>query len=104
MCKFILPKNGATVEAEPLRNAVRKVLPFCPDPSVPIISTGPDGVSTLDGAMSASLNYKGLPSSRWNANLLLTALDAASTIELDTYPSPCYWQGKNIDGIIAGVR
>jgi DNA polymerase III sliding clamp (beta) subunit (PCNA family) len=90
--------------AKALADAVRKVQPFCPDPKHPVIQTGPEGVSTLDGDMSASVGHDGLPPGRFRAEPLLAVLDAAAGIDLSTYPKACYWRGAGIDGVIVGLR
>ena len=87
-----------------LAEAVRKILPFCPDPKYPVVQTGPDGVGTLDGDMSALVGYDDLPAGRFRAEPLLAALDASGSIDLSTYPKSCYWQGEGIDGVIVGMR
>lgn len=93
-----------TWAADTLREAVRKVLPFCPDPKHPVINTGPDGVSTLDGEMSAAVGLDGLPPGRFRAEPLLAVLDAAKGIDLGAYPGGCYWCGDGIDGVVVGMR
>jgi hypothetical protein len=90
--------------AKALAEAVRKVLPFCPDPKHPVIQTGPEGVSTLDGEMSASVGHDGLTAARFRAEPLLAVLEAAAGIDLSTYPKACYWRGDGIDGVIVGMR
>ena len=90
--------------AAALREAVRKVLPFCPDPKYPVVQTGPDGVGTLEGEMSAMVGAEGLPTGRFRAEPLLAVLDAAEAIDLSTYPGACYWRGQGIDGVIVGLR
>lgn len=90
--------------AKQLAEAVRKVLPFCPDPKYPVVQTGPEGVGTLEGEMSALVGYEDLPIGRFRAEPLLAALDAASSIDLSTYPKACYWRGDGINGIVVGMR
>lgn len=90
--------------AKQLAEAVRKVLPFCPDPKYPVVQTGPDGVGTLEGEMSALVGYDDLPAGRFRAEPLLAALDAAASIDLSTYPKACYWKGEGIDGVLVGMR
>lgn len=102
----LMQKNppGELVAAAPLAEAARKVLPFCPDQKVPVIRTGPEGVSTLEGEMSATMGQAGLPVSAFRAEVLLPVLDAAKHISLSTYPAACYWKGDGVDGLIMGVR
>jgi DNA polymerase III sliding clamp (beta) subunit (PCNA family) len=90
--------------AKLLAEAVRKVLPFCPDPKYPVIRTGPDGVSTLEGEMSAIVGHEGLPEGRFRTEPLLAALDTATNIDLGAYPGACYWHGDGIDGVVVGMR
>ena len=92
--------------ADTLREAVRKVLPFCPDPKHPVVQTGGAGVSTLEGEMSAEVGCYGgdLPVARFRAEPLLAALDAARSIDLSAYPGACYWQGEGVEGVIVGLR
>lgn len=90
--------------AAPLAVAVRKVLPFCPDPKCPVVQIGPEGVGTLEGEMSALEGYDDLPAGCFRAEPLLAALDAAQSVDLSTYPKACYWSGEDIDGIIVGMR
>ena len=103
--KFIsddLPAAG--VDSGPLAEAVRKVLPFCPNPKIPVVQTGSEGVSTLDGEMSATCGLYELPETRFRAEPLLTVLESARYIDLSTFPGACYWRGENIDGVLVGLR
>ena len=90
--------------SRPLAEAVRKVLPFCPDPKYPVVQCGPEGVGTLEGEMSALVGYEDLPAGRFRAEPLLAALDASQSIDLSTYPKACYWSGEGIDGVVVGMR
>lgn len=96
------PEEGQL--AQPLRKAIEKVLPFCPDPKLPVVQTGKDGVSTLEGESCAVLGMKELPETRFRAEPLLAVLGTASYIDLSTYPAACYWRGEGIDGVIVGMR
>ena len=95
--------TGNSWDAQQIAEAVRKVIPFCPDPKQPVVETGPQGVSTLQGEMSAVVGQEGLPETRWRAEPLLAALDAATHIDLSTYPGACYWHGEGIDGVVVGL-
>lgn len=90
--------------SQALATAVRKVLPFCPDPDYPVIQTGPEGVETLEGETSALVGYDDLPAGRFRAGPLLAVLDASTIIDLSTYPKACYWRGDDIDGVLVGIR
>lgn len=87
-----------------LAEAVRKIVPFCPNPEHPIIQIGPEGVGTLEGEMSALVGYDNLPVGRFRAESLLAVLDASTTIDLSSYPKACYWRGEAIDGVLVGTR
>lgn len=97
------PPDTAT-SAELLRAAVRKVMPFCPDPKLPVVVLNEKGVSTLDGEMSATVGTAALPEARFRAEPLLAVLDAAEAIDLTTAPKACYWRGEGIEGVVIGVR
>lgn len=88
----------------PLAEAIRKILPFCPEKEHALIHTGPEGVSTSAGETSAVVGYDGTPVGCFRAEPFLTVLDASTSIDLSGYPGVCYWQGEGIDGVFVGVR
>ena len=86
-----------------LKQAVERILPFCPDNRLPEIILGKEGVSTADGAMSAAVEAK-VPAGRWHADNLLLVLNNATHMDLDSWPDACYWIGNNIEGVAMGLR
>src|SRR4030065_630142 len=73
-----LPAAG--VDSGPLAEAVRKVLPFCPNPKIPVVQTGSEGVSTLDGEMSATCGLYELRQTR-KSPVLQTGSGVLSTLD-----------------------
>lgn len=82
--------------------AVEKVIPFCP--GEPTVLLNKDGVSTEDGDMQAAVSGLKLPECRFRAEPLIAVLREAQYIDLDTYPAPSPWLGKDVEGLIVGVR
>lgn len=95
--KKMIPTKG-------LLEAVIKIAPFCPDARLPIIETGEKGVSTMAGDMSAEVACARLPDARFRADVLVPVLEAAEEIDLTTYPAPCYWRSRVMDGVVVGIR
>lgn len=88
-----------------LADAVRKVLPFCPDSKHPVITMNEKGVHTAEGDMSASVEDMELPEGRYRAEPLLLVLQQATTIDLTKYPSAVPFAGLNgLQGVVIGVK
>jgi DNA polymerase III sliding clamp (beta) subunit (PCNA family) len=89
---------------EGLLSAVERILPFCPDPKVPLIFLGPDGVKTSDGDKSAVVEGFNLPQSAFRAEPLCAVLKVAIDIDFTAYPKPVSWSGQNgLRGLLVGV-
>jgi hypothetical protein len=94
MCK---PFDGGA-EAGPVADAVRRILPFCPNEVFPEIVMDADGVATADGVMSARVQGGVFPPLRWHGKVLLTMLESATVVDFDS--APIAWRGE---GGLVGV-
>jgi len=101
--RFFDTKATAKVPAK-LQDAITKILPFCPDPKFPAIRFGPDGVSTIDGDMMAEVSGIELPEACFRAEPLMMVLDVATHIDFYCFPNPSPWRGKNLEGMMVGVK
>jgi DNA polymerase III sliding clamp (beta) subunit (PCNA family) len=87
-----------------LREAVEKVLPFCPDPKFPLIALSANGVSTAEGEHMAAVEGIVLPEGRYRAETLLAVLEVAKRISLEDYPRPVMFSGDQIEGMFVGMK
>jgi hypothetical protein len=79
-------------------DAVRRILPFCPNEVFPEIVMDADGVATADGVMSARVQGGVFPPLRWHGKVLLTMLESATAVDFDA--APVAWRGE---GGLVGV-
>jgi len=87
------------------REAVERVLPFCPDKDVPLVYTGDAGIRTADGATSATVEGLALPTGCFRGDTLLEVLGAATRIDISYWPKPCPWAGPGgLRGVTVGMR
>jgi DNA polymerase III sliding clamp (beta) subunit (PCNA family) len=99
--------NDEALEPVPegLRQAVEKILPFCPDSKFPLIILNSEGVSTADGTMTASVGDMELPDGRYRAEPLLAVLSHAISIDLTKYPAAVPFLGAGgLQGVMVGVK
>lgn len=101
--RFFQPAKLSPIPPE-LSPSIERILPFCPDPKLPIIILGDNTVSTAEGEMSAAVEGFSLPDARFHAKVLQLVLDHAHSIDLAAYPNPCAFQGDGIDGVVMGVN
>lgn len=101
--RFFQPAELSPIPPE-LSPAIEKILPFCPDPKLPVIVLGQNTVSTVEGEMSAAVEGIELPDARFHAKVLQLVLDHCHSINLSSYPKPCAFQGDGIDGVVMGVN
>lgn len=85
-----------------LKEAVERVLPFCPDPHMPIIHFDGEKVRTAEGQFSAEVTGFNLPAGAYQGQHLLAVLAAATSANFKAYPI-VPWQGDGVQGIIIGV-
>lgn len=90
-----------------LMEAVKQVLPFCPDADIPKIKLTPQGVSTDEGAMSAQVegcSFEG--ENIFHAQMLLKVLSVAEYADFSQHPKPVPFVGFNgaLKGILMGLR
>lgn len=88
-----------------LKDAVQKVLPFCPDPKNPIVQLGPRQVSTLAGDFSARVDGVGSMDMQgtYRADALLLVLAVADCVDWSQFPRT-WWQGAGMRGLLVGVH
>lgn len=88
-----------------LVDAVKQVVPFCPDSKLPIIMFTEEGVATMEGNFSAKVGLGGLPAAVYNATPLLKVLSAATHFDPGFYPDNApFFGGGGLEGYIVGVR
>lgn len=90
-----------------LYEAVKTVLPFCPDKNFPEIIFSGDTVTTGGDIKKKNAAVSGLANlhdARFRAEALLSVLEVATHIDLKPYPKPCPFRGDGIEGVIIGLR
>ncbi|HEY6019838.1 MAG TPA: hypothetical protein VIY48_08010 [Candidatus Paceibacterota bacterium] len=87
---------------EGLLDDVQTLKPFFPDEKLPVVLTGPEGVSTMDGAHSAAIATTALPKNAFRIESLSLVLGTATHANLTT--SPCPWRGDGIEGFLSAVH
>ena len=100
--KFFDPVVIEEIASDELREAVQRVIPFCPDAKFPELFFSDKGVSTADGTMSAAVECASLPEGRWHAKNMLLILSEATHMNLDAWPDVCRWTDVGIDGVAVG--
>lgn len=100
----MMPAVPETLIPTGLQQAVERLLPFCPDPKVPLIFFSPEGVRTNDGAKSATVGGFDLPEGVYRAEPLLAVLAAATAADFTPYPAPATFAGAGgLKGLLVGV-
>jgi len=88
-----------------LRDAVDKISHFHPDPKFPVVVFNAEGVHTMDGGHTASVEGISLPVARFRAEMIGKVLNEATKMDLSTYPAPSPFTGpEGMRGMIVGVR
>lgn len=86
-----------------LKQAVEKVLPFCPDPKFPIIKFSDGGVQTDDGVYSAEVTGFKLPTVHFNGEMLKLVLGKA-THSLFRDEAQSHFLAKELEGLFVCIR
>lgn len=86
-----------------LKSAVEKVKSFCVNEKFPVIKLGEE-VATDSADEGASMSGFELPKASFHADQLTKVLSVATHIDFSTYPKPCFFKGKGIEGMIIGIR
>lgn len=91
---------------EGLADAIKRVMPFCPNKGQPIIRlTATGDVCTADGDSSGVVGgFTFEQDSSFIATELLAVLELASRIDLGVYPAAVPFTGEQVHGVLAGVR
>lgn len=101
---MIKPVKDMTEVGEEFFLAVQRIVPFCPETSFPRICLNDGKVATDDGAMSAEIDgFTGM-AGFYHATPLLAVAAVANGIDFSSYPSPSYFKGINIEGILVGIK
>lgn len=92
-----------------LAEAIRTVLPFCPNPKFPLIRFAGNYVTTDEGVHQALVEIGGLRDSVWRAEPLLSLLHTPSgetlMVDLSQWPRACPWgRSDGVMGLIIGLR
>ena len=89
-----------------LADAIKRVMPFCPNKDHPIIRLTADGkVCTADGDSSGVVGgFTFAQDSAFIASELLAVLELADRINLSAYPAAVPFSGEQVHGVLAGVR
>lgn len=94
---------------EDLYQAIRDIMPFCPDKKFPKIIFTEDAVTTDQGEHEASVDFDHqLKHSIWRAEPMLALLEksvAGKTFaDFGKWPAPCPWTKENgVEGLIIGL-
>ena len=91
---------------EGLADAIKRVMPFCPNKDHSIIRLTADGkVCTADGDSSGVVGgFIFAQDSAFIASELLAVLELADKINLAAYPAAVPFSGERVHGVLAGVR
>lgn len=91
---------------EGLADAIKRVMPFCPNKDHPVVRLTADGkVCTADGDSSGSVGgFTFAQDSAFIAEELLGVLKLADRINLAEYPAAVPFTGEHVHGVLAGVR
>ena len=81
---------------------VEKLLPFVPDKRHPVIKFEGDKITTMEGAMEASIEVD-CDHATFHSTPLLEVLKAATHMNFSAFPKVPF-KGRDIEGIIAGVH
>lgn len=85
--------------------AVQRLAPFVPDVKQPVILLSEEGISTMDGARSASIGGFVLPNGAFRSEPLTAVLGIATHIDFEKYPAACPFKGPDgLSGILIGVK
>ncbi|OGC95802.1 MAG: hypothetical protein A2W25_15110 [candidate division Zixibacteria bacterium RBG_16_53_22] len=99
----IKPKTLVAVP-KGLKDAIKRILPFCPDEKFPMVQLNEQGISTAEGDQSAEVAGIKLPQGKFNGNMLLLVLDAAKKFALHE-DAPSYFSGEGgLLGVFVGVK
>lgn len=103
------PFDGVKPIPDGLGETIKNLVPFCPNPKMPVIVFSEEGVSTESGDQEAAVQVEGLSKSRWRAEPLIRLLSGASgssiSIDFSLYPAACPWIRENgSEGLIIGLR
>jgi hypothetical protein len=96
--------QGAKLRKVPpgLRAAVERLVPFCPNPKLPMVRMADGAVQTEDGAMSATVGgFAGLGGT-YRAEPLLAVLAVAEKVDWTAAPR-VPWSGGGLLGVLMGV-
>jgi len=85
-----------------LLDAVKRIMPFCPNPKFPVIQFGADGISTEDGDMSAEIAEWEFPEMKFHGEQLQLVLKVAKQMDLTKSPAP--WAAAGITGLLSSPR
>ena len=87
-----------------LLSAVTTLKAFFPNEKAPIVVFGEEGVSTQDGAHSASLAIGTMPTGLYRFEPLTDVLLIAEKADFTKYPAPIPFRGQGVEGLLVGMR
>ena len=102
LCEQI--SSDLTVVHPELLDAVSTLKPFFPDEKIPIVVFGATGVSTQDGAHSASVEVGHLPTGVYRLEPLVSVLEVATNADFARYPAAIPFYGPVVEGLLVGMR
>lgn len=100
---FDKPKEYSPVP-EGLLPAIEKLLPFCPDVKFPSIHFKDGEITTAKGIQSAEIGFDWDGVGVYRAEVLQLVLAVAQQWTPSTYPSPVFFKGDRIEGMLVGIR
>lgn len=90
---------------EDLISAIESILPFCPDPKLPLVFFTPEGVATAPGETQAQVRGVAWPPLGFDSRNLLPMLRASTKLLLDPEQGRGLFEGGNgFRGTMAGIK
>lgn len=84
--------------------AVESLIPFCPNPKFPVIRFEDGIITTATGVHSAEIGFDWKGQGAYRAEVLQLVLGVARQWTPSNYPSPVFFKGQDIEGMMVGVR
>lgn len=103
---LIKPTDNLTEVPTTLLKDIKQLLPFVQDIKYPVLRLDTDGIhaNIKQQDLDASIGEDSYSFSLFHATTLTLIAEFGKQINLSAYPKPCYFQGKNIDGMVVGIR
>lgn len=87
-----------------LKDAVERIIPFCPDSKFPTIYFKDGGITTANGLQSAEIGFDWAGVGVYRAEILQLVLGVARHWTPQAYPKPVFFKGDGVEGMMVGVK